>query len=401
MNNTTNNYLIPVIPFHNQILTRGKGSYVFDTEGKKYLDLNSGQFCTVLGHGNEELSERVKKISEALVHTSSGMLSEQVVIAADMLHRISGELKAHSILLSTGAEAVEFAMRYAKHITGKAGMVCFNKGYHGLTLGTQSVTFEGRYAFPQVNNIFSVPIPADDNEQECIATFEKTINEYGKDIAAAIMEPIVSVGGMLYPSSNYFKNVKEICNKNDILLIFDESQTGFGRTGEWFCYQKMNVIPDMVILSKGIGLGYPVSAVMFNEQLLERKITMTHYSSHQNDPMAAGLVQFGIEHIESEGLLEKNANNGELFLDKLTELSKEKNVFRNPRGVGLMLGLDLYLDGVDNYRNIYSDVYNQMADMGVLIQGTDGGRVLRFLPDYYIGEAEMDLCVNALKKVRF
>lgn len=401
MDNSTNNYLIPVIPFHKQILTRGKGSYVFDTEGKKYLDLNSGQFCTILGHANEELAEHVKRISESIVHTSSGMLAEQVIIAADMLHRISGELKAHSILLSTGAEAVEFAMRYAKHITGKSGMVCFNKGYHGLTLGTQSVTFEGRYAFPQINKIFSVPIPGVDNEQECIDAFEKTIKDYGDDIAAVIMEPIVSVGGMLYPSSSYFKIIKEICNKNDILLIFDESQTGFGRTGEWFCYQKMNVIPDMVILSKGIGLGYPVSAVMFNEQLLERKITMTHYSSHQNDPMAAGLVQFGIEHIEKEGLLEKNAINGQLFLDKLTALSSARTEYRKPRGVGLMLGLDLYLEGVDNYRSIYSDVYDQMADMGVLIQGTDGGRVLRFLPDYYISEKEMDMCVDALKKVKF
>lgn len=160
------NYLIPVIPFHKQIISKGKGAYIFDENGKKYLDLNCGQFCTIFGHFNPELEKCVT-----------------------------------SILLSTGAEAVEFAIRYAKHMTGKDGLVCFEKGYHGLTLGTQSITFGGRYAAPFVNHIFSIPIPNGTDDINGIDVLKRIIAEH-----------------------------KEVCAKN--------------------------------------------------------KITMTHYSSHQNDPFA-------------------------------------------------------------------------------------------------------------------
>ena len=160
------NYLIPIIPFHEPVLVRGEGSYVYDEQGKKLLDLNSGQFCTVLGHSNKDLIKEITRISETLVHTSSGMISEEVVEVSKKIHEISGNMEAYSILLSTGAESVEFALRYAKHLKGRNGIVCFQKGYHGLTLGTQSVTFGGVYAAPEVSHIFSVPIPDTFAEKE-------------------------------------------------------------------------------------------------------------------------------------------------------------------------------------------------------------------------------------------
>lgn len=396
----TDNYLIPVIPFHEQIISRGEGSYIYDNKGRRYLDLNSGQFCAILGHSNHEFAEKISEIAGNLVHTSSGMLSEAVLKTAKKMNKISGEMDARSIFLSTGAEAVEFAIRYAKHITGKNGLVCFDKGYHGLTLGTQSITFGGKYACPDVRGVISTPVPSDLDEQDCIINIEKQISENKDLLAAVVMEPIVSVGGMLYPGSDYFKAVRELCNKNDVLLIFDESQTGFGRTGAWFCYQDMHVIPDMVICSKGIGMGYPVSAVLFHGRLMSKTISMTHYSSHQNDPFAAGIVEFGIDYIEKKDLLHANKKNGQLFLSKLTALLNEKNFYRNPRGRGMMLGLDLYIPDVDNYRPVYANLYHQAAEFGVLLQGTDGGRVLRFLPDYLITEQDMDLCIDALKRVK-
>lgn len=395
-----NDYLIPVIPFHDQILARGEGSYVYDTDGKKYLDLNSGQFCTVLGHSNEGLVGCVTEAAKKLVHTSSGMISEAALEAAEKLNRISGKMDARSITLSTGAEAVEFAIRYAKHIMQKEGLICFSKGYHGLTLGTQSITFGGVYTAPHVNDIFPVSIPEEDTVQNCIEEFRDTVAAHKDEIAAVVMEPIVSVGGMIFPDGEYFKEVSSICKENDILLIFDESQTGFGRTGKWFCFQQFDVVPDMVVCSKGIGMGFPVSAVLFSGQLCrEREFTMTHYSSHQNDPFAASIISFGIDSIEKNGLLDSNREKGAYFLGKLEELCSTNGMYKRPRGNGMMLGLDLSIEGVTDYRPIYQKLYDKAAEKGLLIQGTDGGRVLRFLPDYLLSKDDIDFCVKVLGEI--
>lgn len=395
------NFLIPVIPFHEQVISRGAGSHIFDENGKEYLDLNCGQFCTILGHSNPDLADCVSKISKTLTHTSSGILSDIVIKNAARLNEISGELDASSILLSTGAEAVEFAIRYAKHITQKSGLICFEKGYHGLTLGTQSITYGGKYAYPNIVNVFSVPIPKQDNEvEECLEELEQIVEKNRENLAAIVMEPIVSVGGMIFPSKKYFNEARIICDKNEVLLIFDESQTGFGRTGSWFCYQELNVIPDMVICSKGIGMGYPISTVLFNRKLRSEKITMTHYSSHQNDPFAAGIVSFGIDYITRNKLLDSNKEKGEKFFKGLVKVCNNNNLFRNPRGHGLMLGMDFYIEGVSDYRPIYAKVYDQTAEKGVLLQGTDGGRVLRFLPDYLIPQEDINFCMNVLSGVR-
>lgn len=395
-------YLIPVIPFHDQVLTRGEGSFVFDTDGNKYLDLNSGQFCTILGHSNPELAECVAGISSKIVHTSSGMLSDVVIQTSEKINRISGKMNAKSILLSTGAEAVEFAIRYAKHLTGRDGLVCFEKGYHGLTLGTQSITFGGKYTSPHVDNVFSVPVPDGGRYEESLTKVKEVINNYAGAIAAFVMEPIVSVGGMIYPDREYFREISKICEKNGILLVFDESQTGFGRTGSWFCYQEFDVIPDMVICSKGIGMGYPVAAVLFRGDLCENyNMTMTHYSSHQNDPFAAGIVAFGIDYIERNDLLSSNRKKGKYFLDKLIELSDKNDMFADPRGHGMMLGIDIRISGVSDYRPIYKQVYDAAAKKRLLIQGTDGGRVLRFLPDYLISYEDIDFSTHVLGELSF
>lgn len=397
------NYLIPIIPFHEPILVRGEGSYVFDEEGKRLLDLNSGQFCTVLGHSNKELIKEITRISETLVHTSSGMISKEVVEAAEKIYEISGNMEASSIFLSTGAEAVEFALRYAKHLKRRSGILCFQKGYHGLTLGTQSVTFGGTYANPTVSQIFSVPIPdtfaKKEEVNDCLAAMEKILSEHGKEIAGVLMEPIVSVGGMIFPVKEYFVEVRRLCDKYDVLLILDECQTGFGRTGSWFYYEQLDIIPDMVVCAKGIGLGYPVSMVMFRNGLIPKEgMTMTHYSSHQNDGFAAAIVNFGIRYIKKHHLLNRAKDMGKYFLNKLEELERKCPVYIKARGHGLMLGLDLQLDGVENYRPVYQKLTEEATQEGVLLQGTSGGQVLRFLPDYLIQKEDIDFCVEVLKK---
>lgn len=398
------NYLLPIISFESAIMERGKGSYVFDTDGKQYLDLNSGQFCTVLGHSNEDILDSITRAMSEISHTCSNILTKDVVKCAKKIHELSGNMRAYSILLSTGAESVEFALRYAKHIKQKSGIICFEKGYHGLTLGTQSVTFGGKFATPYVSDIYQTPIPntisSDKTEEECIKEFETLVLNVHDKVAAVLMEPVVSVGGMLFPSADYFKKIRAICDAYDILLIFDESQTCFGRLGSWFAFEKYDVIPDMVCLAKGIGLGYPVSMVLFRDILIPKDgFKMTHYSSHQNDSFAASIVNAGIDYIEKNKLLDSISEKGVYFLNALTNLCEKNPHIRYPRGCGLMLGADLYFEGVTDYRNIYHLIYEEMMKNGVIIQGTDGGRVLRFLPDYLIAKSDIDFAMDTLDKV--
>lgn len=393
------NHLLPIIHFTEEVMSRGEGSYVYDTEGKKYLDLNSGQFCVALGHSNEEVMSKIFEKAGKIVHTASNIYTDEVAECSNKLNKLSGEMDAYSILLSTGSEAVEFCMRFSKFLKGRDGVVCFDRGYHGLTLGSQTITFGGKFAKPHIDNIATVPVPVTEEEAEASA------EELGKllatgQYASVILEPIVSVGGMLYPPEKWFSLLRKVCDDNDTLLIFDESQTGFGRTGEWFAYQTFHTVPDMVVLAKSVGLGFPVSVAMFRKELVPNETyRMSHYSSHQNDSFAAAIINTGIEYIEKHDVLAGVKARGDLFLEKLKALEEKNEHIKDARGHGLMLGCELYYEGVEDYRPLYAKLYDRMMKNGVIIQGTNGGHTLRFLPDYLLEEEDMDLAVETLDRV--
>ena len=397
-------YLIPIIDFADHVMAAGKGSYLIGRDGRKYIDLNSGQFCTVLGHSNEEFQTKVFEQLKQLVHTASDIISEPVLACAEKMNQISGEMDARTISLSTGSEAVEFALRYGKHITGAEGVICFDKGYHGLTLGSQSITYGGKYTKPHVESTFAVPIPQDGADDALVQSYleevESIIAEHKGEIALVIMEPVVSVGGMIYPPASYFKGIRRICDSYGILLVLDESQTGFGRLGTWFGYQRLGVIPDMVILSKGVGVGFPIAFVMMADSIVPNSgFRMTHYSSHQNDAFAGIITGAAIDYIEENGILARVSNAGKHYLDCLEKLAESNEHFINPRGAGLMLGGEFNFEGVIDYRRIYHELRNALMDEGVIIQGTNGGRTFRSLPDYLIEESTIDEAMSILDSV--
>ncbi|MBQ6455980.1 MAG: aspartate aminotransferase family protein [Mogibacterium sp.] len=393
------NHLLPIIHFTEEVMSRGEGSYVYDTEGKKYLDLNSGQFCVALGHSNEEIMEKIFDKARKIVHTASNIYTDEVAECSNKLNELSGDMDAYSILLSTGSEAVEFCMRFSKFLKGREGVVCFDRGYHGLTLGSQTITFGGKFAKPHIDKIATVNVPVTEEEAEESAEALRKLLETG-EYASVVVEPIVSVGGMLYPPQKWFDLLRKVCDDNDTLLIFDESQTGFGRTGEWFAYQEFHTVPDMVVLAKSVGLGFPVSVAMFRKELVpDETYRMSHYSSHQNDSFAASIINTAIDYIEKNDVLAGIRVKGDYFLKKLQELEQKNEHIRDARGHGLMLGCELYYDGVEDYRPLYGKLYDRMMKNGVIIQGTNGGHTLRFLPDYLLDEKDIDFACDTLDRV--
>lgn len=403
-------YLFKATNFIEPIIVKGKGSYVWDTEDKKYLDLNSGQFCLIFGHNytkfNRIVNEQLKKIH----HTNTLTLSQNIIEAAEKIAKINKGNLTKTIFLSTGSEANECAIRYARFITGKKIVVSLDKGYHGLTLASQNATMSGVWARPEVKSLYiktpdiyhneNLNISEDELINECIDELEKCIKNNYSEIAAFIMEPVIGVGGMFELPKRYIQKIRELCSKYQIILIFDECQSGYGRTGKWFAYEYFDVIPDIVTTAKAMGMGFPVSAVTFSQEIakkIEGKIT--HFSSHQNEPLSAAIVNFVIEEIEEKKLLEKNIQTGKYLLNKLKKISEKYNLIKNPRGLGLMCGFDLSEEIIKENKKIISNFPKLLEKEGVLIQAVRQGRTFRIMPNYLIKKVEIDDFIKKLEKV--
>lgn len=396
--NKIDKFVLPVIGFESNIIEHGEGTYVYDVDGNKLLDMCGGQFCTILGHSNPKFDSLYNNISK-IQHTNTATLTKRTIEVYEKLYNIMPELDPKIITLSTGAEAIEFAMRYAKNATGKSAVVSFDRGYHGLSLGAQTITYGGKFSNPYIEKVYSIPTYEEsmtlEDEKLIVDKFEK-ICQSDDNIAAIFLEPVIGVGGVHKLSETFAKEIRRICNEYNVLLVLDECQSGFGRCGKWFYYQELNIIPDIIVTAKGIGLGFPVSLVAVNGELAAKGSTVTHYSSHQNDPFSAEIIDFGLDYILENNLIAESVVKGDDLRNKINKI--DCPYLSKARGAGLMVGFDLVIDGVSNYRNIGSKFRDSMKELGCLIQGTNGGQTIRLLPSYEITQEEIDYFVDALKQ---
>lgn len=407
--NKTKKYLFNSKELLPRVIQKGSGSYLWDIDNHKILDLNAGQFCSIFGNSQANINTVMQRQVQKILHTSTQMITPEVLIAAQKMASICQKMNGKVIFLSTGSEAVECALRFTKHIKNKEGFICFDTGYHGLTLGSQSVTFGGMWAKPKIDSIYiiNVPIFHKKSKDKSSVLIKKSIQEIdhliktNKDkIAGLIMEPVISIGGMNFLPKEYCEAVYKLCKKYKILLIYDECQTGMGRTGKWFCYQHYNIIPDILVTAKGLGAGFPVSAVIFNGSVIdEDKIKISQYSSHQNDPLSAVIVSEVIKVINQNNLLTSIKDKGEYFLLKLNQLSRKHQFIKYPRGKGLMLGFNIYQKGIKSYRAIGKQFTDDLLKEGVLLQSTCQGEVYRILPNYFISKFDIDYFIKKLELV--
>jgi acetylornithine/succinyldiaminopimelate/putrescine aminotransferase len=387
------------------ILTKGKGSWVWDTNKKRYLDLNAGQFCVVLGHSNKKFNKLIRKSLNKLVHTNTNALSSTVLKASEELSRTTFGLFKKSIFLSTGAEANEFALRYAKFINNREIVLSLGEGYHGLTYLTQGLSSEGAWAIPKVESAISLLTPNSVHFDSTIILDSKNdliekIERYKEKVSAVIIEPILGTSGIIEIPKDYLVNLRQLCDKYSIILIFDECQTGFGRTGSWYAYQTLEVVPDVLCLSKALGNGFPVASVSFRDGLIDKvEGKITHFSSHQNDPLAADIIAFNIKYIQKNDLLARVSSIGHYLIKELNIVSEETKGIVNVRGKGLMIGFDLAPIFHDDLRGNSQKLIKAMENEGVLLQVVRKGLTFRVLPNYHIKRGEIDFFIKALNKV--
>jgi 2,2-dialkylglycine decarboxylase (pyruvate) len=407
--------LLVLQPFMDSVIVRGEGCFLIDAEGNQILDLAAGQFCSILGHNHRAFLDRLQKQSSRVVHLGDQYVSLEVMHAARRLADIAPGDLTKVVLLSTGSEANECAMRMAKLVTGRTGMLGFTRGYYGISLATHNLSsisdHPGRLDFqPAPTNQHKLLTPSCNHcpighvHQKCTldcldASFEYLSSQLD-NIAAVIVEPIVSAGGMVFPSTEYLRKLREVTRALGILMIVDEAQTGFGRCGRWFDIENHEVVPDILVVSKTAGNGYPVAGVIVSADVareLESR-SFTHLSSHQNDPLAAAAVLAVIDSVESEQLAQHSQKVGEYFVAQLRRLQKAHRLIADVRGRGLMIGVELVQDEADAGELAFKAAM-LCERLGVHLTFSYFEPVLRIIPPLIIAQSEVDLAVRTLDKV--
>ncbi len=404
-------HVLMMMPYADEILVEGKGSWLRDADGKRILDLASGMFCAVVGHNHPKVIDRILQQTKALLHTGTQFLSPPVLEASAKLAEIApGEL-SQSILLSTGTEANEFAIWAARTCTGKNFVLGFSRGYYGTSVATKSCTSlfsdnplaaPGCARFPLSNacllNCFrqpNSPCPA-----ACIDDWQDMLAVELDNLAAILVEPFLSAGGMLIPPVRYMQKLKRLCEDRGALFIADEAQTCLGRTGKWFAMEHYGVTPDILVLAKAAGNGFPVSAVVVNPKISERLLRRGkfHLSSHQSDPVAGAALAAVIDVIREENLLAAAAKQGAYYVDRLQKLAEKYPVVRNVRGLGLMIGFDLV---PPDPQQAYTWVHLFMLSCrkrGVHLTYTYTYPTIRLLPPLTIEQDEIDFSLHVFEE---
>ncbi|HHY01037.1 MAG TPA: acetylornithine transaminase [Methanothermobacter sp.] len=362
-------------------LKKGKGAVVWDVEGVPYIDCVAGIAVNNVGHAHPRVAEAISKQAHKLIHTSNIYYTEEQVRLAKQLVEISPHQKA--FFCNSGAEANEGAIKLARKFTGKGDIIAMENSFHGRTITTITATGQHKYkkGFGPLPPGFN-HVPYGDLEAVGDAITEKT--------AAVLVEPIQGEGGIIIPPQGYLDELKKICHENDVLLIFDEVQTGFGRTGEMFASQKFKVTPDITTLAKAIAGGFPMGAILASTEVGSAFEPGDHAATFGGGPLACAAGLASIKTIQEEGLVVKSRKNGVYFQNELKELFQEHGRVEDVRGVGLMLGIEMDMP--------CAQMVDDMRHQGVLVNCT-AEYVLRLVPPLVITREQMDNVTNHLDEV--
>ncbi|TIX29914.1 MAG: aspartate aminotransferase family protein, partial [Mesorhizobium sp.] len=348
--------------FEPAIIERAAGSFVYDADDKPILDFTSGQMSALLGHSHPRIVSTVSRQVGQVAHLFSGMLSRPVVELAVRLAALAPGLD-RVLLLSTGAESNEAAIRMAKLVTGKHEIVAFSKSWHGMTGVAASATYSaGRKGYgPAAVGSLAIPAPnsfrprfkhADgslDWQTELDDAFDLVDSQSTGNLAAFVAEPILSSGGILELPQGYLAALQQKCRERGMLLILDEAQTGIGRTGHMFAFQRDGVTPDILTLSKTIGAGLPLSAVMTTAEIEEEAHAkgFLFYTTHVSDPLPAAVGLAVLDVVEEEKLVERARSMGAKLFAGLSSLKQRYECVGDVRGRGLLLGVEIVKDRKD------------------------------------------------------
>ncbi len=359
------------------VLSKGSGALVQDIYGKEYIDCVAGIAVNNVGHCHPTVVRAIQTQAEKLMHVSNLYYTDIQAELAEALVSITGMERV--FFCNSGAESVEAAMKLARTVSGKSAFVAAEHSFHGRTIGALSVTHKSMYRDPFMPPVSSETsfVPYSDVDAIRHAISENT--------AAVILEPIQGEGGVNIPNPEYLKEVREICDETGTLLIFDEVQTGFGRTGTWFCKEQFGVEPDIMSMAKAIGGGFPLGAIAAREGISFGR--GQHASTFGGGPLACAAALASIKAIKEEELLKRSIEIGAYFTEKLRNMNRDDIV--EVRGRGLMIGVEI--------KYPCSKFVDFARENGVLVNCTSDS-VLRLVPPLVITKEQIDTVVDVLEQ---
>lgn len=403
--------------FTHEIIERAAGSFVYTADGRKILDFTSGQMSAILGHSHPEIVATVQRQVASLDHLFSGMLSRPVV---DLARRLAETLPApleKALLLTTGAESNEAAIRMAKLVTGKHEIVSFARSWHGMTQAAASATYSaGRKGYgPGAPGNFAIPVPntyrpdftTDDGSldwrRQLDFAFDLIDAQSTGSLAACLVEPILSSGGIIEPPPGYFAALQVKCRERGMLLILDEAQTGLCRTGTWYAFERDGVVPDILTLSKTLGAGLPLAAVVTSAEI-EREAHergFLFFTTHVADPLVAAVGNTVLDVLTRDRLDERARSLGAFLHQGLTDIATRHGVVGDIRGRGLLAGLELVVDRETKQHSneLGARVTRRCLELGLhmnIVQLANMGGVLRMAPPLTATEEELSLGLTML-----
>jgi 4-aminobutyrate aminotransferase / (S)-3-amino-2-methylpropionate transaminase / 5-aminovalerate transaminase len=394
-------------------IKRAKNAELWDVEGRRYIDFGAGIAVTNTGHSHPKVIEAVKQQVEAFSHTCVMVTpyENSVSLAEKLVEIAPGDSPKKAIFVTTGAEAVENCVKIARAHTGRRGIIAFNGGFHGrtnMTMGlTGKITPYKNLFGPFPNEIYHVPFPvnyhgiSEQQSLDAIDTLFK-VDIAPTDVAAIIIEPVQGEGGFYSASTSFLKALRRLCDEHGIVMIADEIQTGFARTGKMFCMHHHNIEPDLITMAKGIAGGYPISAVVGKSDIMDAPLPGGLGGTYAGSPVACAAALAVQDVIVEENLIEKSNQIGEKFSQRLQLIQKEfVNLIGDIRVNGAMIAIELVKSGDSNQpdaettKNIVVRAYQKGL---VLLSCGIRSNVIRFLPPLTIGAELIDEGLDILQE---
>jgi len=364
-------------------IERAQGAIIWDTSGKEYIDCMGGYGVAIIGHCNKDVINAITlQINKVMVcHMSTyndsrlQFLSRLKSIAPENLNKI--------FFSNSGAESIEAALKFSRKFSQKSGIISMYGGYHGKTFGALSVTYNSKYRKPFIPLLEGIKfVPFGD--------ISSLIDAIDETIGTVILEPIQGESGIIMPPDGYVKAVREICNEKKLVLIFDEIQTGLGRTGKMWAGQNWNAVPDIMCIAKGVAAGVPAGVTFVKDEIAKCMNLGEHSSTFAGNPIACSAGSATIDTIIKEDLVRKAADTGTYFKKKLVELKEKHPIVRDVRGMGMMLALesrfdvrDLLMDGIKN---------------GLLMLYS-GRTVIRLLPPLVMDKTQVSRAIEIMDEI--
>ena len=364
------------------LLKKGKGSHVWDSDGNEYIDVLGGIAVNSLGHCHPNVVNAIKDQAEQLIHCTNIYYIEPQARLEKLL--IDNCDMNRALFVNSGTEAVESAIKLARKWAGKhgkgGGIITMDGSFHGRSLACVTATGQKKYrvGFDPLPQGFKI-VPFND-----LQSVEDAIDD---SICAVMVEPVQGEGGIVPADETYLKGLRDLCDKHNILLIFDEIQCGMGRTGHLFAYQGYNVIPDMITIAKALGGGFPIGALLAKEEIANAFDKGDHGTTFGGNPLATAAAYASVSTLINENLAQKAQQTGTYLMNKLNEKRKKTTHIKEVRGKGLMIGIVLDQKG--------KEIVPEMMKHGVLANCT-AENVIRFVPPLTISEKDLDTAVNVL-----